>query len=518
MPHSMLFVNGTIETGDEPATWAWVEDGLVRALGAGAPPGCDAPMIDLAGATLAPGFIDAHVHLSWLATALLGPDLSPCPDAGSVLDAVRTWRGPGRGARGEWIVGTGFDESPWRDQRLPTRDDLDRVERERPVLLQRVCGHIGIANSAALARTKPGPHTDLTTGRLAEDDLYVLNDQVRPGADELAAVLPDVFALLHRHGITAVHDVSAPEMVHALARQDRASAKRVRVTCAVPARYLTAAPRDAAPARDAAAFFATRGLSDLPLGGTNELFEVVGVKLFLDGSLGARTALLRAPYSDAATTRGTALYESPTLVELARDVDGAALQLMVHAIGDAALDQALGALEPVARDGNPRRHRLEHVEVTPPDLVQRLAQSGLWVCAQPNFAGRWSIPGGMNEQRLGARLQHCNAYRTLHAAGIPLAFGSDCMPLSPLYGLRSAVWHPLESERLLPGLALALYTGAAAHLTGSAARGTIGVGSVADLVVLAPRLEAAIAAATSQSNVARTFVAGRQVFGPNPGE
>jgi predicted amidohydrolase YtcJ len=236
----------------------------------------------------------------------------------------------------------------------------------------------------------------------------------------------------------------------------------------------------------------------------------LGIKIFTDGSLGAHTAFLRRPYADAPATRGTPLYARQELDGLARRVDAAGYQLMVHAIGDAGLDLALDALEPVLRGGNRLRHRIEHAEVTPPDLVARLAASGVRVCVQPNFARRWSQPGGMNEQRLGERLVHCNAYRSLHAAGIRLAFGSDTMPLGPTYGLAGAVAHPLAPERLDAGTALHLYTAAAAELVG--ATGRIAPGSPADLVVL----EVGPAAAAGGFAVEATFVAGRQVHPPAP--
>ena len=270
-------------------------------------------------------------------------------------------------------------------------------------------------------------------------------------------------------------------MLHAFGIAAAQRTLDIGVTASIPARSLRFAAMPGAAPRGAAAFLAQHGQPQLDAGGPDQAFEVLGVKVFVDGSLGARTACLRHPYADAATTCGTALYGAAELETLARVVDAAGLQLMVHAIGDAALDRALDALEPLVRDGNPFKHRLEHVEVTPPDVVDRLARSGLWVCAQPNFAGRWSQPGGLNEQRLGSRLTQCNLYRTLYAAGIPMAFGSDCMPLGPLFGLRSAMQHPLAAERLDAATALALYSTAARTLAG---RGDAGARAGRDWVVL----------------------------------
>jgi hypothetical protein len=149
--------------------------------------------------------------------------------------------------------------------------------------------------------------------------------------------------------------------------------------------------------------------------------------------------------------------------------------------------------------------------VTPPDLVARLAKSGLWGCVQPNFAGRWSQPGGMNAQRLGSRLSHCNAYRSLQDAGVRLAFGSDCMPLGPAFGLHSAVHHPLESQRFDPRTALDLYTAAAAELVrAEAIHGRIAPGLEADFAVLSEDPQAAPDLRRLQIDA--TFLAGREVY------
>ena len=180
------------------------------------------------------------------------------------------------------------------------------------------------------------------------------------------------------------------------------------------------------------------------------------------------------------------LYGAETLRQVFQDAHEQDWQLMVHAIGDAALTEVIEELQPLCAAGNVLQHRLEHLEVTPPDVLERLAASGAWACVQPNFARRWSQPGGMNEQRLGAaRLQQCNVYHSMQAAGVPLAFGSDCMPLGPLYGLQAAVHHPLESQRLLPEQALRYYTATPAVMCfDEAGAGLLRHGQRADLTVL----------------------------------
>ncbi len=494
-----LFENGVVRTLD-PAnpvgSWVLVEGEKVLRVGRGQPLVASAvERIDLGGRALVPGFTDAHVHLTWIATSFMGPDLSGSKNVESVLAAVQAWQGEGRGEDDDWIAGDGFDESTWNDKRLPTRREIDAVETRRPVLVRRVCGHVGVLNSQALARLPHGAHTNSDTGRIAETDLWTLNDRLRPSPERLARVLPRVFGLLHGHGITAVHDVISAEMLRALQMQRDRGLLPLRVSCSLPADRL-----DAVRA------------CGLQSGFGDEWLRVLGIKVFVDGSLGARTAWLREPYSDDPSTRGTPLYSREDLTTLIEASDAAGAQLMIHAIGDAAIERVLDCMPPRIATDNPLRHRLEHVEVTPPDLVTRLAASGLHACVQPNFAGRWSQPGGMNEQRLGPRLPHCNAYRALGDAGVPLGFGSDCMPLGALDGLRAAVRHPDAAQRLDPLQALDLYTRAAAFLRrAETVHGQIRPGMAADFALLShdPGTEAGLA----RAGVEATFLGGSEVSG-----
>ena len=497
-PHERLvFTNGRIRTcaGHEPADWVCVERGQIAAVGRGAPPEPGgARHFDLRGRTLIPGFCDAHVHLTWVGLSFLGPDVSHADGPEAVCAAIAAWDGPGRGPGDAWIVGDGFDETTWPEKRLPTRDELDGAERRRPVVVKRVCGHVGVANSPALEAIPAGKHTDFATGRIAESDLWALNDRLRPGPKTFTRVMPRLTQLLHRHGITAVHDVTSAEMLRALQTVRAHGDLELRVSCSLPTDRLDAL----------CAVGLQAGFGDAWL-------RILGIKFFADGSLGAHTAFLRQPYTDAPDTRGVALHDADALGSLLRQGDAAGLQLMIHAIGDATLERVLDCAAPLLRNGNPLRHRLEHVEVTPPDLVSCLADSGLWACVQPNFAGRWSQPGGMNEQRLGARLEHCNAYKALLDAGVPLAFGSDCMPIGPLYGLQSATAHPVEAQRVTPATALELYTARAADcVLATNSFGRIAPGLAADLVVLDGDPLDPVALQTVR--VGATFVAGRCVY------
>ena len=280
----VLVTGGPIHTPDSTPSsvdWLLAAGGRVEAVGMGTPPTVEVgEHLDLRGRHLVPGFCDAHVHLTWIATASRSCDLSAALDLRAALEMLSGYQGLGRGPEGEWLVGFGFDESLWPDSELPSRAQLDAIGHHRPILLQRVCGHVGVVNSAALARLTPGPHTQVATGRIAEDDLYAVNDLLRPTIEDLQGALPDVESTLFSHGITAVHDVASPAMFAALCGYGELW--RVHASCSIPARYLDAAAL-VGNARNPGEFFAAARFETTPLDANASWPRVLGVKLFLDG-------------------------------------------------------------------------------------------------------------------------------------------------------------------------------------------------------------------------------------------
>jgi predicted amidohydrolase YtcJ len=161
---------------------------------------------------------------------------------------------------------------------------------------------------------------------------------------------------------------------------------------------------------------------------------------------------------------------------------------MVHTLGDRALQQFIRIYRGLYTDQTPNNqlgHTVEHVEVIDDELINDLIHTGLWVSAQPNFAGRWSVAGGMNGKRLGnVRLKKCNAYKTIIDNDIPLLFGSDCMPIDPIFGIRSAIFHPIIEQRLNSEQTIRAYTQNWYKLMNKNEFGVISGGCVADLVIL----------------------------------
>ena len=252
---------------------------------------------------------------------------------------------------------------------------------------------------------------------------------------------------------------------------------------------------------------AGRDGGDRETGGGSAWLRDGGLKVFLDGSLGGHTALLREPYEDrkgaADLHTGHGHGPGPTGARIWSDDEvsqhfgrahAAGVQIHAHAIGDGAIDQGLAAysrlaalndLEGPGWGGNRLRHRFEHFEIVHEDQVRRCAELGIVSSSQPNFVGEWSAKGGMYEDRLGSRYRLNNRFRAFKEAGIPLAFGSDGMPFGPLAGLQSALHHPDLSQRLAPDEAAWHYTFMAAwSLHWEDEIGSLQAGHRADLVIL----------------------------------
>lgn len=422
---------------------------------------------------LLPGFIDAHTHLIGLGLEFLRPSFSGAISRTEVLARLDTWLRDHPGS--DPVVGEGWDQSLWADPRPPDRAELDRVAPDRPVALRRVCGHVGVFNSAALASigtewegldVESGlalERLPLTIGRLWPPGRAMMAEGVRLGQE-----------VAWRHGVTGIHEMGHPGTFRAFGQAAVAGTLRLRIT-----HFFGAEHREV---------IEKAGL--VPGFGSDRL-RVGGIKIFLDGSIGGRSAAVRSPYPGDPPTgggRGQLLWPDEALAEALRRAFADGYQAAMHAIGDAAIEQAIRVVERLRRDGitSPEPGpRLEHAEMLDADLLERAVAAGFLFCMQPNFTARWQGPGLLYDQVLGVeRAARLNPYRSVARTG-RLVFGSDTMPLGPLYGLGGALEHPLESERLDPRSARAGYTThAAAAVTHPFDHGRLEPGRPADFIVL----------------------------------
>ncbi|HEX2021379.1 MAG TPA: amidohydrolase [Candidatus Thermoplasmatota archaeon] len=463
---TLLFENGPVLTQDkrQPESDALAVVGnRIAALGeeARALRGPSTRVVDLAGRALVPGFVDAHNHLVSYGVRLMRLDLSRARGRADLLESVRerARMTPSDG----WIVGHSWDESAWEDPALPSQEELDAAAGGRAALLARVDRHGGLASSAALAKA------GLAGGPFVVEHEY--DKLVRLATPTLATLVKGVQAATrraHELGITSSHVICAGEDLAALQAAREAGALGVRVSCYVEEAHL----------EHAAALGVRRGLGDAWV-------RVMGVKLYADGSFGSRTAAISFDYKDRPGERGMLLHPEGRLEALVARAKEKGLQVAVHAIGDRTARRVLDAFE-MARVGPADRARIEHLELVDDADVARAARMGVVASVQPNFTGEWGHRGGMYETRLGwDRARRLNRFAGYQAAGVPVAFGSDDMPLGPLHGMRCAAEAPEKEQRVGVEEALRAYTAGAAWAAFAEEEvGTLREGALADLVVL----------------------------------
>ncbi|HEX9824436.1 MAG TPA: amidohydrolase [Actinomycetota bacterium] len=448
--------------------WLLVDGRHVERVGSGPPPEADR-VVDLSGATVLPGFVDAHVHLTGTGMLVGGLDLSGASSREEAVAATREHLAAHPGP----AMGQGFDESRWGSPELPSLADLDALSGEA-LLLLRTDGYLSLANTAALKASgaldlegverADGEPTGLLRGEanvaIQRWHFESLPDDALQDAQLRAA------GLAASRGITCVHEMSMPD-------------KRGRRDVEVLLGHLERLPLDTI------VYIADM---DLPYV-IDRAFPRVGGDLFLDGSIGARTAAMLHDYEDG--SNGELSHHEDELVEFLHNAHLGGLQVGLHAIGDAAIEQSLRAWERVyaaldsrgRRHFRARRHRLEHFETPSLGQVERAAALGLAVSIQPAFDSAWGGPGGMYEERLGReRSWQMNPFKTLLQRGIEVGAGSDSpvTPLDPMEGIWALENHHDPIQRMAREDAIRLFTVGGARLGHLEKKGRLEPGSAAD--------------------------------------
>lgn len=501
-----LFYNGHFYTGPGyAASVLWAQGGRIRALGgpellAAAPP--ELPRTDLGGGWALPGFNDSHLHLLDVGRGLASVDLfgasGPADIAARCAAFVRAHAVP----PGQAVYGNGWNQDLFAGPHaLPTRADLDAAVPDHPLLLDRVCGHIMLCNTAALRAAgitsqtpdPPGGGIDRGPGGepngLLRDNAVALVRPLLPAETPAACAGRWRAALAHAaaHGLTSVQtcDVRSrdwPTVLAALEELDAQDALPLRLTlqCAMDT------PEDLQALWDAG----------YRPGAHGKRWKIGPLKLFLDGSLGARTAWLRGGYADAPGTHGLCCLPMAEALALARKADAAGMQVVAHAIGDGAMEEMLDIIETLnaPRGGaNPLRHGVVHCQVTAPGQWDRLAALGAGALVQPIFL---DYDHTIVTARCGAALAGTSyAFGDAVRRGLPVSYGTDAPveSLDPLRNLYAAVtrrplsggapWQPQQA--VTRAQALFCYTqGSAWQEFAEAEKGRLAPGLLADFTVL----------------------------------
>jgi len=220
----------------------------------------------------------------------------------------------------------------------------------------------------------------------------------------------------------------------------------------------------------------------------SDWLRIGGLKIFCDGALGARTAALSEPFADDPGNKGMFVHERKSLDEMVSRANEHDVQLVIHAIGDVGIDTTISALESALASSPKRdhRHRIEHLELPTHQHIKQMSKLKIVASMQPNFVGEWGGINGMYADRLGKeRAMTNNPFNEILKAGVRLAFGSDCMPFSPVYGIYSAVTAPFETQRISAEQSVAAYTRDAAFAGfDERIKGTLEEGKLADFIVM----------------------------------
>ncbi len=470
--------------------------------------------VDGRGRALLPGLIDAHGHVGELGLGTLQLDLSGTASIAELQQRLAAFAGSHSAPR--WIIGNRWNQELWADKRFPTSADLDAVVADRPVWLVRVDGHAAVGNSAALREAGITAATKAPAGGRIEKGLFV--DKARDLVESrIPAALPaqrdqglaNAQALLLGYGLTAVADMGTSEADwNTLRRMGDAGRLQVRVMS-----YALGLD----PLISIAGGKPTQWLY-------GDRLRMAGVKFYADGALGSRGAWLKAPYSDKPDTRGLQFMDDAKLRNLASRAAMDHFQVAIHAIGDAANSQVIGAYEELAQTyGTDRRWRIEHAQILDPADIGRLAKAGIIASMQPTHQ---TSDDNMVEARLGAgRLAGAYAWRSIAATGAHLAFGSD-FPVespNPFPGIAAAVsradpqgqppggWRP--EERVTLAQALAGFTREAAYAGMADDRlGSLDPGHLADFIIVDHDITSAVPTDIAATKVLETWMAGRKVW------
>jgi len=430
--------------------------------------------LGLGGKTVTPGFIDAHVHLMDYGDQLLRQ--ADLVGSASIDDMLGRLSDLARRRTNGWIVAYGFDQDKMQERRFPTRQDLDRVSADRPIIVWRICGHAVVVNSAAIALLNAEERAagDEQSGLYLENAAWAISQKIPPlSDDEMEEAVLRAAKVALRSGITSVHAMME-NVSHMLAYM------RLRRRNSLPLRVTAIAP-----------YAAMDGLYGQGIGSNvgDEWLKFGALKLFADGSLGAQTALLSQPYADKPATCGIRFHTLEELKGKCAAAHAKGFQLAIHAIGDRAVRETIEAIEfALAEENNAAyRHRIEHVSMIDAECIERMARRGIVGTLQPQFvtSDTWT-PARIGEERIGLAYPFASMLR----AGVNVALGSDC-PVERLNAfacLAAAVgraeWSP--NEKLTAAEAIRAYCMGGAY-AGFAERqvGSLQVGKLADFVVLA---------------------------------
>jgi hypothetical protein len=518
---AVIYTGGVVHTLDPAhprARTVRIEKGrITHVLDGDAPAELSGQRVDLHGAAVLPGLVDAHLHLQSLGAAQRELRLTGTASVAEIAARVR--EAAQKAPPGAWIRGGGWDQNDWDKKEFPDHKVLDEAAGGHPVWLERVDGHAVWVNAAALslagidAATKAPAGGEILrdpsgapTGVFVDNAIGLVAAKLPPAtAEEIRTDLEKGMELCRRAGLTGVHDMGTlPEALREMRALEKEGKLTLRVYAYLGGPWQAVEPLLREPKR------------------RDGLVRVMGIKLFADGALGSRGAALLAPYSDRPETSGLLVTPEDELRRRAKIAHDAGYDVTIHAIGDRGNRVALDALAAAEGADRSHRHRIEHAQVVSPADIPRFAALGVVASMQPTHATS-DMPWA--EARVGAeRIRGAYAWRTMLRAGATLIFGSDA-PVegeNPWWGIHAAVtrtdakgqpnggWRP--EEKLDVTEAITAFSRTPDQVVGAADLGVIRPGAEADLTIVAQDPLAVPPEALRAMRTLRTVVAGKEVF------
>lgn len=476
--------------------------------------------IDLGGRGVSAGLVDAHVHFQWFSLNLQRIDLYEVPSLDEAL--ARVQKHVAEMAPGRWLEGRGWSQELWPVRAFPTAQALDSVSGDTPIILKHKSGHSAWVNGRAMqlagitADTLDPAGGEIQrdangqpTGILLETAIELVGRHVPPASEsELVAAMKTAQAYCWQVGLTGLHDFDGRACFRALQTLRSNGELGLRFVKNIPAYRIEHA--------------VGVGLrSDFG----DEWLRIGGIKIFADGALGPRTALMIDPYEGQATNRGIAVKDKEEMLAIASQASANGLSVTIHAIGDRANHDVLDVYEAVRQQeaasgqrptaSGQLRHRIEHVQLLHPSDLHRLGELNVIASMQPTHA---PSDQDMADRYWGERARYGYAWRTMLQTGTTLVFGSDTPiePIAPLPGICAAVtrarpgqpaWYP--EQKLTLDEALHAFTMAAAITSGqTATQGSLTPGKLADLTIYEQDLYAVPAEQLGDVGIAGTIVGG----------
>lgn len=519
----LLFHSGNIYTMDPmlPRAEAVIFDGdRIAWIGNNSDiigiPADEYELINLEGRTMLPSFGDAHVHFGYFALSFLRLDISHCRSYEETLREIKKFTRTLRGR--EWLLGNGWNHEKWKVRRLPHKKDLDRICPNHPAAVYSRDEHMLWANSRALRAAKIGKDTpdppggeivrdesSEPTGVLKENACQLVYERIKaPPKRKSFEAIRMAEEACHKQGVTAVGNFDGIDNFALLQDYHREHGLRVRIRQYMPVRYLD--HLDAIKIRG--------GMGDRYL-------NIRGIKIFSDGALGSKTALMFKPYRGERHNCGIEVSSVDEMARWARRAASLDLSTAIHAIGDKAVRNCLNAFESLPRTARRLRNRIEHVQISTPRDIRRFAKLNVIASVQPSHC---STDIELARRLWGVRTKYSYAYRSLLKSGAKVALGSDAPieNLRPFEGVYSAVtrrsWDGRKQfhreERIDLHDALKGFTSDCAYaLHDESLYGTISLGKSADVIIVNDDPFKVRSADLLRLEVAATFFEGSCVYG-----